>query len=182
MRGSSNVQLLGLQVLWHKFLSLEKHTEYLLQTLSIWILFLSTSFQDGENLKKYFCENLSAQIKNSTTVSEWKKHKDMFLSNMSIQTNWGSSKALQIPKWSNVCQFILSNNSKIHKKDSSKMWVFKSTRACERPYSNPNDQTCVILYQGQLNSRVLFKLWPFQAHELNPRNDYPIECPVSKVH
>jgi hypothetical protein len=40
----------------------------------------------------------SAQIKNSTTVSEWKKHKDMFLSNMSIQSNWSLSKALQIPK------------------------------------------------------------------------------------
>jgi hypothetical protein len=55
--------------------------------LSIWITFFRTSFQDGENHKEYFCENLSAQIKNSTTVSEWKKHKDMFLSNMGIHSN-----------------------------------------------------------------------------------------------
>jgi hypothetical protein len=37
-----------------------------------------------------------------------------------------------------------------------------------------------ILYQGQLNIRVLFKLWAFQAYQLKPRNDYPIKCPVSK--
>jgi hypothetical protein len=86
------------------------------------------------------------------------------------------------PNDQNMCQFILNNNSKTQKEDSSKMWLFKSTRACERPYSNPNDQTCVILYQRQLNSRVLFKLWPFEAHQLKPRNDYPIKCPVSKVH
>ncbi len=66
--------------------------------LSIWNRFFSTSFQDGEKHKEYFCQKLSAQIKNSATVSEWKKHKDIFLSNMSIQTNWSLSKALQIPK------------------------------------------------------------------------------------
>ncbi len=50
------------------------------------------------------------------------------------------------------------------------------------PNSNPNDKKCVNSYQGQLNIRILFKLWAFQVYQLKPRNDYPIKCPISKVH
>lgn len=111
MGGSSNVQLLGLQVLWHKFLSLEKHTEYLLQT---WV------FESHSSVQAWKME----KIMKNTCVKTWvlkSKTPLQFLNGKNIRV-YVSFKHVS---------FILSNNSKTHKEDSSKMWVFKSTGACE---------------------------------------------------
>jgi hypothetical protein len=78
--------------------------------------------KDGENHEEYFCQNLSAQIKNSTTVSPWKKHKGMFLSNtshsFSVTTQKHTMKILPKCGYSDQMELVSY-------------------------YSNPNDQTCV---------------------------------------